>query len=308
MNDVAAIGGQRAVIERARGLRDAGRAFALMMVVRADGSTYRKPGALALVAADGSRVGVISGGCLEPGVDALAREALAAGQPRVTVFDTRDDDDLLFGSGSGCRGHMQVLALPWQPGIGSAAIDAIIAAFVEGRRIALPLATIAPALFSDGEVDLRPAPRVLLIGAGPEAAPLLRCARTLGWSVCVADHREALLEPERLGVADRVVAGRPRAALDSLGDECLDAVLVMTHTAGADLEALRALSTHATPYVGLLGPAVRRDELLSQLEPPERAALEPRLHAPVGLRLGGEGPEAIALAIAADLQRALHAR
>ena len=117
---LAAIGGQRAVVEAARELRAAGRAFVLTLVVAAEGSTYRKPGALALVAEDGRQVGVISGGCLEPGLVQLARAALAAGQPRDTVFDTRTDDDLVFGSGSGCEawgeqageGHRNC---PWHP-------------------------------------------------------------------------------------------------------------------------------------------------------------------------------------------------
>ena len=96
-------GGQRGVIEAALALYGQGCAFALAMVVETEGSTYRKPGALALVAEDGRRVGVLSGGCLEPEVEMLGREALAAAAPRLKVFDTRSDDDLLFGSGSGCR-------------------------------------------------------------------------------------------------------------------------------------------------------------------------------------------------------------
>jgi len=81
----------------------------------------------------------------------------------------------------------------------------------------------------------------------------------------------------------------------------------MTHLAEHDLEALRILSRREATYVGLLGPSARRDELLARLSEAERAALGTRLHAPVGLPLGGEGPEAIALAIAADLQRAFNA-
>ena len=106
------VGGQRAVIETAGAMRAAGRAFSLVLVARTEGSTYRKSGAVALVGADGVHVGVISGGCLESGVETLAREALRAGAPRLKVFDTRSDDDLVFGSGSGCRGRMHVLALP----------------------------------------------------------------------------------------------------------------------------------------------------------------------------------------------------
>ena len=113
-----------------------------------------------------------------------------------------------------------------------------------------------------------------------------------------------MLEPARLGKADRIVHGRPAAALAELEGEPLDAVVVMTHLAEHDLAALQALSARDVGYVGLLGPPARRDELLARLSAAERSGLAGRLHAPVGLPLGGEGPEAIALAIAADLQRA----
>jgi xanthine dehydrogenase accessory factor len=56
------------------------------------------------------------------------------------------------------------------------------------------------------------------------------------------------------------------------------------------------------PFIGLLGPPRRRDDLFKLLTPGQRAALDPRLRAPVGLDLGGQGPEAIALSIAAQLQ------
>ena len=301
------VGGQRAVIETANAMRADGRAFALVLVARTEGSTYRKPGALALVGADGVHVGVISGGCLESGVETLAREALRAGAPRLTVFDTRGDDDLVFGSGSGCRGRMHVLALPGTPAGTREQVDAIIDAGSARRPITLTLHTLAPGLLDCGEVTIRPAPQVLVIGAGPEARPLLRIGQTLGWYCCIADSREGLLAPQRIGRVDRVLPRRPAAALRELSGERFDAALVMTHVADTDLEALRALARANVPYVGLLGPPARRDELLAQLHPSERDAFRTRLHAPVGLPLGGEGPEAIALAIAAELQQVVNA-
>jgi xanthine dehydrogenase accessory factor len=303
-DSASAAGSQRAVVEAARALHAAGRAFALAIVVEAEGSTYRKPGALALVAEGGPRIGVISGGCLEPALDDLGRAALAAAAPRDALFDTRSDDDLVFGSGSGCRGRMRVLALPVAAGQPCAALEAIVAGFDARRHARLDLAALAPALFDAGHVSIRPPPLLLLLGAGPEAPPLLRIARTLGWFAWVADHRDGLLESARLGEADRLVHGRPAAALAELAGEPLDAVVVMTHLAGHDLEALRLLAARDVDYVGLLGPPARRDELLARLTEAERSALAGRLRAPVGLPLGGEGPEAIALAIAADLQRA----
>jgi xanthine dehydrogenase accessory factor len=293
------------VVEAARRLRAAGRAFALALVADTEGSTYRKPGALALVADDGGQVGVISGGCLEPGLVELAGAAIAAGQPRDTIFDTRSDDDLLFGSGSGCRGRMRVVALPVLPDAPSAIYDALVALHETRRPARLAWHELAPHLQPGQHVTLQPSPLVLLLGAGPEAPPLLSILRTLGWVAWLADHRPALLAA-RSRDADRVIEDRPAAALAALGNESPGAVLVMTHAAENDLAALRSLAARDTPYVGLLGPPARRDELLARLTAAERAALAGRLHAPVGLPLGGEGPEAIAIAIAAELQRAFH--
>jgi xanthine dehydrogenase accessory factor len=297
------VGGQRAVIETAVAMRASGRAFSLVLVARTEGSTYRKSGAVALVGADGVHVGVISGGCLESGVETLAREALRAGAPRLKVFDTRSDDDLVFGSGSGCRGRMHVLALPATAAASRDLVDAIIDAGGARRPITLALDALAPGLLDGGEVTIRPAPQVLVLGAGPEAPPLVRICQTLGWYCIVADAREALLASERIGHVDRVLPRRPAAALRELSGERFDAALVMTHVADADLEALRALAVAEVPYVGLLGPPARRDELLARLDASERDALRVRLRAPLGLPLGGEGPEAIALAIAAELQQ-----
>ncbi|WP_290890146.1 XdhC family protein [Arenimonas sp.] len=335
---MSAIGGLRGVLEAASALRAAGRRFALALVTDTEGSTYRKAGALAVVAEDGARTGTISGGCLEPALVMLCQQVIADGRPGHTVFDTRGDDDLLFGSGSGCRGRMRVLAWPL-PGPGEGLLDALLAADAEGRALALvvsyeggmpawrlvdreegtggrpgledpgrdagKLLVTAPA----GGILLRiaPVPKVRLLGAGPEAAPLLALGHTLGWHLRIADHREGLLADARIPADVPRQVQRPAAALaDAARPD--DAVLVMTHLASADLEALRALAPLPVPYVGLLGPPGRRDELLARLTDAERAALQPRLRAPVGLFLGGEGPEAIALAIAADLQRHFHAK
>jgi xanthine dehydrogenase accessory factor len=338
---VSPVGGNRGVLLRALALRGQGRAFALALVTDTEGSTYRKPGALALVADDGERVGAISGGCLEPALDQLARDALASGRVEVALFDTRGDDDLVFGSGSGCRGRMRVLAWPVAPGA-QAFFDALCAAQADGEALDLVLSVDAGgagrglawraglrfdlnadeaaaglresapglheargALFA--RLRIAPAPRLLLVGAGPEAPAMLRLANTLGWLAEVMDHRPGLLLPERLGDTNALRHGRPATVLPSLAI-VPDAALVMTHVASTDLEALRALAAMRVGYVGLLGPPGRRDELLAQLTDAERAALMPRLRAPVGLPLGGDGPEAIAMAVAAQLQQFFQSR
>ncbi|HVH83949.1 MAG TPA: XdhC family protein, partial [Steroidobacteraceae bacterium] len=133
---------------------------------------------------------------------------------------------------------------------------------------------------------------------------LIRIAKLLGWRVIVSDHREAFLAARAAG-AERTLCARPAEALAAVGDQRLDACIVMTHTAANDRDALAALARLADPFIGLLGPLARRDELLAELDPVARGALTPRLHAPVGIRLGGHGPEMLALSIGAELQRFL---
>jgi len=96
---------------------------------------------------------------------------------------------------------------------------------------------------------------------------------------------------------------RPAAGLAQLGTRSFEAAVVMTHTAANDLEALATLSARSERFIGLLGPPARRDELLMQLDAGQRAALAERLQAPVGLNLGGHGPEILALSISAGLQQ-----
>ena len=87
-----------------------------------------------------------------------------------------------------------------------------------------------------------------------------------------------------------------------------DAALVMHHHFDLDRQALSGLAETDIGFIGLLGPRRRRDDLFKLLTAPMRDALQPRLHAPVGLDLGGFGVEAIALSIAAQLHSVLHGR
>ena len=101
--------------------RSAGRAVALAVVVHTSGSTYRKPGALMLIAADGEYAGLLSGGCLESDLHEHALQVMASGTAKAITYDTGGSDDLLWGLGVGCEGVMQILLLrvgpqnDWQP-------------------------------------------------------------------------------------------------------------------------------------------------------------------------------------------------
>lgn len=150
-------------------------------------------------------------------------------------------------------------------------------------------------------------PRLLLLGAGPDAMPLVEFAGLMNWQVSVLDHRPAYAIPERFPRARRV-ALRPAAELSQeLREHQYDAAVVMSHHLISDQTYLAALADSAIPYIGLLGPAPRRIRLMSEIGE-KAAALAGRLYGPIGLDIGARSPEAIALAIVAEIQAVMAGR
>lgn len=325
------VGGLRAVAEAIERLALEGMSCALGVVVETQGSTYRKRGALVVLDAHGVRAGVLSGGCLESDIEEQARRVLADGRAAMVSFDTRGVEDRVFGSGLGCQGEMRVLLLPLPPD-DAPLRSAIVEACARSAWLKLVLATASdhlgrgearvgsrvyrfdvagrPIEKTEGFLErvaiaLSPPPRILMAGAGPETRPLAQLARMLGWYVEVIEHRERWSARANCVGIDLRHAEGPDALTDILGARHFDAVLVMNHNFDLDARCLSQLAESSAGYVGLLGPPARRDALLNEIGDIAATQLEPRLYAPVGLRLGGEGPEAIALAIVAQLQHYL---
>ena len=148
---------------------------------------------------------------------------------------------------------------------------------------------------------LVPVPRLLVLGAGPDAVPLVRMAAELGWLVTVADHRQAYIDKGGFEAAERVRTIDPPALAREIELETFDAVIVMSHHLTTDRTYLGQLATVATDYVGVLGPPARKARLLDELGAVGEA-LRPRLKGPVGLDIGADSPESIALSILAELQ------
>lgn len=149
--------------------------------------------------------------------------------------------------------------------------------------------------------------QLLLLGAGPDAMPVVELAALLDWHVCVLDHRPAYALESRFPRAKRVIA-QPVAELEShLQSARYDAAVVMSHHLTSDAGYLSALAHSAIPYVGLLGPAPRRARLMTDIG--SRAeGFHGRLHGPIGLDIGATNPESIALAIISEIQAVLAGR
>lgn len=315
----------------------AGHRLVAAFVIATEGSTYRKPGALMLLSSNGARCGLLSGGCLEGDLHEHAQRLLA-GDDRIVErrYDGRGSDDPVWGLGLGCEGAMRILLWRLDTGSSLTLLRGWLSAAIRREPALLeidlsngdgalsmgsalggdadsssPSSVLPPgrATLRDGSfaVAATRVPALLLCGAGPDAEPAVRMASQVGWQVTVVDHRPAYVEAARFQDAIRVAtvdAADPGAvvALDGF-----DAAVVMSHNLVADGRYLAALAVSDIPYVGLLGPAARRERLYTELGPlAER--LRPRLRAPVGLDLGGASPEAIALSIVAELQASLHGR
>ena len=305
--------------------RAAGRDCVLAVVLETAGSTYSKAGALLLLAASGEYAGLLSGGCLEGDLREHARAVLDSGRARRVAYDMRGPDDALFGLGAGCEGAMQLLLLPMGPGNGWQPMAHLAEARAARRAAGFVLepgrGDGPPAdggLRLDGgrhdggddargavHVSLALPPRILLLGGGPDAQPMLQLAGPLGWQFTVSDHRPAYADPARFPAAERVLCSRPAQLADALSLDGYAAAVVMSHHLDSDAQYLQLLAGTAIPYVGLLGPAPRRERLRAMVG--ERfAALAGRLRSPVGLALGGRGSESIALAIVAEIHAFLH--
>lgn len=312
-------GGVRAVLAAStRPIADG----ALVLVLDTSGSTYVRAGAVALFGADGTQAGWLSGGCLEPDI---ARQALDAAQRRRIGWmdiDTRGDEDLLAGSAVGCRGHLRLALVPlsllegWNRLVDAWCDGAALhVALHPDGRLSASASTHALTLALDADVlpwtdapacwhlAIAAPPSVLVFGAGPETRTLLPLLRALGAFTTLVERRPRWTDA--VALADVAFAQTPTQALATMARHH-DAALVMHHHFELDREALAELAGSNIGFVGLLGPVRRREDLFRVLPASAREALLPRLHSPVGLHLGGTGPEAIALSIAAQLQRHLH--
>jgi xanthine dehydrogenase accessory factor len=144
-------------------------------------------------------------------------------------------------------------------------------------------------------------PAVLLCGAGPDAIPIAHFASSLDWRVTVFDHRPAYALADNFPGTARVILGRPEELTEHIDVSKFDAAVIMSHHFPSDVEYLRRLALKPPGFVGALGPAARRERLLAEVGPEVSTAMRDRLHGPVGLAIGANSPESIALSIVAQI-------
>jgi xanthine/CO dehydrogenase XdhC/CoxF family maturation factor len=153
---------------------------------------------------------------------------------------------------------------------------------------------------------IMPPLRLLIFGAGDDAIPLTQLARHLGWQVHVYDGRAHYARAERFPSAHHVGVLKGDESAEMETDRWTAAVL-MSHSYSQDLARLRDLSGRALPYVGVLGPQ-KRTRLLLEDAGLDGNRLRSALRSPMGLDIGADGPEQVALAVAAEIQAVVNGR
>jgi xanthine/CO dehydrogenase XdhC/CoxF family maturation factor len=315
-----------------------------------------------LIDENGNSLGTISGGCLEADVLERARKVLQTGIPQVITYDTRDNENSLFGLQMGCNGVIRVLLetvrdnrlFDFVQDLFALRQSGIIATLIAStENSALPLgtryffgnkdfpdknfkdleffrelkSTALQVLESkrsrceifqtpDGDFEffvelIAPPISLFVFGAGFDARPVVDFANDLGWRVSVVDHRPAFATSERFPKANNVLVLLSEDLQRNLILGQNTAAVIMTHNYNHDREILRFLLDSKACYVGALGPKRRTEKLLEELKAEgaifSAEQLE-KLFAPVGLDIGANTPEAIALSIIAEIQSVLNHR
>ena len=327
----------------------------LTTVVHVKGSAYRRPGARMLILADGTRIGTVSGGCLENDVSKKAWWFTESGEAVVRVYDTTSGEDAVWEFGLGCSGFVHVLferldradtqeMLRFLDANRAARRGVVVATVIGandggGARVGDRLLVDNAGVCGGGLADSALAAEVLshareayvtqkscllhvascdvfvewcgpplalvIFGAGHDAIPLVRVAKEMGWHVTVADGRPAYANARRFPEADCVVLLNRSDLLAGISIARGSAVVMMTHNYAIDEQLLKRILPAKPRYLGLLGPHSRADKLFAEWGQPAHGI---DVHAPVGLDLGGDTPESIALAIAAEIQASFAGR
>ncbi len=321
----------------------------LATIVHVEGSAYRREGAKMLFTPSGKQFGTLSAGCLEEDLLFRAEDLIKRDRAEIFTYDMTSDDDLSWGTGSGCNGKIDVLLEPVQwnrgfplmqesawPVIGrllkQRASMAAVRRLDEGDSLTATLlitgdremhgtlgnplldqeaAVVGQDFLHSGEKPKKvmlanhnipvfldryvPKDRLFVFGAGPDAIPVVELVARTGFEVTVIDPRPAYCNEGNFPRAERLIVAHKGEAFERVNITSGDYVIMMTHNFNRDQELLNELLQNPPYYLGILGSRQRTLRLLEGKEMPGS------IHSPVGLDIGAEGPEQIAVSIVAEL-------
>ncbi|MDX8348517.1 XdhC family protein [Cognatiyoonia sp. IB215446] len=303
----------------------AGRGVVMATVVQTWGSAPRPVGSQLVIDADGAMEGSVSGGCVEGAVITEALEAFEDGKPRLLEYGVSDDE--AFAVGLACGGHIKVLVEP----VGQALPVDVLERLVDARDQSEPVAYVTdlekggprlsgPSSFADRfrmdqsgvEDDGRtfvaihnPPLRMVIVGAVHIAQALVPMARACGYDPVLIDPRGAFGSAERFP-GERIMDDWPDEALRALKLDARTAIVTLTHDPKLDDPAIVTALESDVFYLGCLGSKRTHAKRVARLQEVGFTDAElARIHAPIGLDIGGRQPAEIAVSIMAEVTQAL---
>lgn len=313
------------------------RPVALATVVNTWGSAPRRAGAKMAINEAMGMAGSVSGGCVEGAVVEEALDTLKKGKPRLLNFGVSDDD--AWDVGLACGGKISVFVEPldrqwWQAMRDlvqhnkQATTVTIISGEMAGQKVLVEngqvlYSTASAALqdkllqaaashtnttrtqFDDRDVLVdvyRPQPRLIIIGGAHVAIALKDLAHVLGFRVILIDPRQAFATTERFPDVEKISHAYPDKALLEIGLDSDSYIAILTHDPKIDDPALRVALPANLPYIGILSSKKTHEKRIERLT---TAGVDPELlkqvRVPIGIDIGAQTPEEIALCILAEI-------
>ena len=303
----------------------------LTTIIDVSGSAYRKEGTMMFFSDDNWEMGLLSGGCIEQDILARIKIEDDSKSSSSVVYDMRSEDDLSWGQGAGCDGSITVLieyanselirnlslVKKWLDN--GYTVDHLKVLDHDLNLISSVFITETGEIVGSGDTDIlhsvtvkklhadkqngryyfrqsfSPQPRLIIYGAGPDARPVCEIAKQAGFEVIVADWRQAYCTKKHFPKANKLMIGNPVVMLEEINAGSNDFIVIMTHNFTKDKELLDYLLDKNYAFVGMLGSKKRADRLFSGNGKPDW------FHSPVGFNINADGPEQIAISIAAQL-------
>ncbi|WP_428907998.1 XdhC family protein [Niallia sp. Krafla_26] len=306
---------------------------AIVMLIGVNGSAYRLPGTKMMMAEDMEMVGTISGGCLEGDLFAYAERALKEGTPILKNYDL--DENEIWGLGIGCKGSLEIFILPIQENESFweltkrqiqreeefcliTEIPSGIKALVSKDGDIIGDTDILPSdvyekgyarISSQSRAEIiehndkryvldviRPSQKLVVAGAGKDAIPVAELAAKAGFQVTVLDPRSDFNNKRYFPNVEHLICDPEDLQPNVMGDRWW---VIMNHLQHRDESALQLALNSNPKYIGVLGPVSRTKEMLVNLGA-DSTNID-TIYSPVGLDIGAETMEEVAISIVSEL-------
>ncbi|SMC05010.1 Xanthine and CO dehydrogenase maturation factor, XdhC/CoxF family [Sulfobacillus thermosulfidooxidans DSM 9293] len=298
----------------------------LLMITTVQGSAYRRPGAKMMMADDGRMVGTLSGGCLEGDLYHYAEKVMKTQVPTMHHYNLVEDE--MWGLGIGCKGEIDVLIEPiwvnssfWleffqainqeEPLLlglqlpqgerfyHSASGEKASSLSSQSKTWVPEFSYSARTIVKDGVLldYLMPPPKLIVAGAGHDAKPVVELAKRVGFDVYILDRRALFNNAREFPWASEWIVDE--SGLSNRRELYGAYWLIMNHHQARDEAALFQAMQSYPRYIGVLGPLARTQDMLKNIQKTHVEDLP--IFAPVGLDLGAETPEEVAISIVSEL-------